>query len=66
MKKSDLIAMIYDAFDDVPYPGDDNIACPKHELQHLVGYHWQDLPLELLYERWNALSFLTFEGLHHF
>lgn len=59
---------ISEAFKDVPYPGDDNIATTKRDeqLEHLAefkGKHWKELTFEFLVPRhWSSMHFMTLEA----
>jgi len=55
------------AFQDIPYPGDDNIAANKRDeylerLAEFKGKHWKDLTFEFLVPKHSSMIFFTTEA----
>ncbi|MBI3461525.1 MAG: hypothetical protein HY000_00475, partial [Planctomycetes bacterium] len=70
MDESELIALIHEAFGDMPHPGDASLrpeACDDHEIQAFYGNkHWQDMAEKDLAYHNAALCFLSPAGFQFF
>src|SRR5690242_17182928 len=72
MRAEQVKRQFEEAFADVPYPGDDLIAydkdaweCPKLNAD-FRGYHWRDVPREIVRSHADDLALLSPAGFHFY
>ena len=53
----EMVRLVYASFENVPYPGDDNIGV--HDIEELAGTYWQNLTLEQILHHRDEIGSLT-------